>query len=98
MVGYGRVSAYPDQAEITVQVAFTRPRLKEAAAEVQAVIGQVSGVVKPFIRTAQDLRTSTVSTTVEMELYGKGMGGRSFRLTPELMEYAGAAQTVVALE
>ncbi|TGD83282.1 SIMPL domain-containing protein [Hymenobacter wooponensis] len=208
VVGYGKVSAYPDEAEITVEVSFTKPKLKEAAAEVQAVITQVNGVVKPFVKTEQDLRTSTVSTNkaynyrnnkeiftgfqatqsltvrladlkrlepfmeallqtrissirhlsyshtqadslhreatliamrnslkaadklcaglgqkrgavlqveekvgeeasngswgtsqpVEMELYGKVIGGRSFRLTPELIEYAGAVQTVVALE
>jgi uncharacterized protein YggE len=208
VVGYGKVSAYPDQAEITVEVSFTKPKLKEAAAEVQAVITQVNGVVKPFVQTEQDLRTSTVSTNkaydyrnnkeiftgfqatqsltirladlkrlepfmeallqtrissirhlsyshtqadslhreatliamrnslkaadklcaglgqkrgavlqveekvgeeasngswgtsqpVDMELYGKVIGGRSFRLTPELIEYAGAVQTVVALE
>ncbi|TGE07603.1 SIMPL domain-containing protein [Hymenobacter fodinae] len=208
VVGYGKVSAYPDQAEITVEVSFTKPKLKEAAAEVQTVIAQVNGVIKPFVKTEQDLRTSTVSTNkaydyrnnkeiftgfqatqsltirladlkrlepfmeallgtrissirhlsyshtqadslhreatliamrnslkaadklcaglgqkrgavlqveekvgeeasngswgtsqpVDMELYGKVIGGRSFRLTPELIEYAGAVQTVVALE
>jgi uncharacterized protein YggE len=208
VVGYGKVSAYPDRAEITVEVSFTKPRLKESVAEVQQVISQVTGAVTPYVKTAQDLRTSTVSTNkdyeyrnnkevftgyqatqsltitladisrlepfmetllqtrisrirhltyshthadslhreatliamrnslkaadklcaglgqkrgavlqveekvgegdedgtwgttqpMDMELYGKGMGGRSFRLTPELIEYAGAVHTVVALE
>jgi uncharacterized protein YggE len=208
VVGYGKVSAYPDQAEITVEVSFTKPRLKDAVAEVQAVITQVSGVMKPFVRTDNDLRSSAVSTNkdyeyrnnkevftgyqatqsltitladlkriepfmeallqtrissirnlsyshtqadslhreatliamrnslkaadklcaglgqkrgavlqveerlgrdadygnwgtsqpVEMELYGKSMGGRSFRLAPDLIEYPGAVQTIVALE
>ena len=205
--GYGHVSAYPNQAEITVEVSFTKPRLKDATAEVQQVIEQVTGAVRPFLKTAQDLRTSSVSTNkeytyrndkevfvgfqatqsltvglanldrleafmetllqtrisrirqlsysnthadslhreatliamrnalkaadklcaglgqkrgavlqveetsgspeeggwgrqspVDMELYGKSMGGRSFRLTPELIEYSGAVKTVVALE
>ncbi len=207
VTGYGRVSAYPDRAEITVEVSFTKPKLKESVAEVQQVIGQVTEAVKPYLKMAQDLRTSTVSTNkeyeyrsdkevlvgyqatqsltvaltdlrrlepfmetllqtrisrirnlsyshthadslhreailiamqnslksadklcaglgkkrgavlqveekanesdngswgarppVDMELYGKSMGGRSFRLTPELMDYTGAVQTIVGLE
>lgn len=208
VVGYGKVTAYPDRAEITVEVSFTKPKLKEAAAEVQQVIAQVTTAIKPYMQTQQDLRTSTVSTNkdyeykndkqifigyqatqsltvtladlsrlepfmemllqtrissirrltyshthadslhreatliamrnslkaadklctglgqkrgavlqveekveegaeagtwgtappVEMELYGKVIGGRSFRLTPELIEYTGAVHTVVALE
>ena len=40
-IGYGNVTVYPDYAELTVDAAFTRPRLKDAVAEVQRVVDQV---------------------------------------------------------
>ncbi|RFP65749.1 DUF541 domain-containing protein [Hymenobacter lapidiphilus] len=206
VAGVGEVKSYPDQAEITVEVSFTKPRLKESVAEVQAVINDVMATIQPFVRTKQDIRTSFVSTNkeytyrndkqvfdgfqatqsltvqlqdltrleafmekllatrisrikrlsyshtqadslqqqanlialrnslkaadklcvelgqkrgpvlqvaemgsssrsesgwsgpVDMELYGKSMGGRSFSLTPELMTFSGQVQTKVALE
>lgn len=203
----GEVTSYPNQAEVTVEVSFTRPRLKESVAEVQAVINDVTTTIQPFVRRSPDIRTSFVSTNKEytyrnnkqvfdgfqatqsltvklqdltrleafmekllatrisrikrltyshsqtdslqqqanlialrnslkaadklcaelsrkrgavlqvieaeadrrsgsdwgggeldMELYGKSMGGRSFRLTPELMTFGGRVQTTVALE
>lgn len=206
--GFGTVTAYPDLAEITVEVSFTKPRLKDATMETQAVVEQVIAASRPFIKSKEDLRVSHVSTnkeydyvrdkqvfagfeatqsltvqladlnrleeymeallqtrisrikslsydhskadslrreahmialrnalksadklcgvlgtkrgavlevtegygtessdegwgrrrSVDMELYGKGMGGRSFKLTPELMHFGGAVQASVALE
>jgi uncharacterized protein len=207
--GYGTVTAYPDLAEITVEVSFTKPRLKEATVETQAVVEQVLAASRPFVKSKEDLRISHVSTNkeydyvrgkevflgfeatqsltvqlvdlnrleeymeallqtrisriksltyahsradslhreahmialrnalksadklcgvlgtkrgavlevtedgygssssddgwgrprpVDMELYGKGMGGRSFKLTPELMHFGGTVQAAVALE
>ncbi|RTQ50938.1 DUF541 domain-containing protein [Hymenobacter gummosus] len=206
--GYGTVTAYPDLAEITVEVSFTKPRLKDATVETQAVVEQVIAASRPFINKPEDLRVSHVSTNkeydyvrekqvfvgfeatqsltvqladlnrleaymeallqtrisriksltydhsradslrreahmialrnalksadklcgvlgtkrgavlevtegygssgdndgwgrprpVDMELYGKGMGGRSFRITPELMHFGGVVQAAVALE
>ncbi len=43
-VGYGHVTVYPNYAELTVDAAFTRPRLKDAVAEVQRVVDQVLAV------------------------------------------------------
>lgn len=207
--GYGTVAAYPDLAELTVEVSFTRPRLRDATTETQAVVEQVMAASRPFIKSKEDLRVSHVSTNkeydyvrgkevfkgfeatqsltvqladlnrleeymeallqtrisriksltydhskadslrreahmialrnalksadklcgvlgtkrgavlevvesgggessaddgwgrprpVDMELYGKGMGGRTFKLTPELMHFGGAVQAAVALE
>lgn len=210
VAGYGTVTAYPDLAEITVEVSFTKPRLKDATVETQAVVEQVIAASRPFVKKPEDLRISHVSTnkeygyvrdkevflgfeatqsltvqladlnrleeymeallqtrisriksltyahskadslhreahmialrnalksadklcgvlgtkrgavlevteggyggdsgdndgwgrrrSVDMELYGKGMGGRSFKLTPELMHFGGAVQAAVALE
>ena len=206
VAGIGQVTAYPDQAEVTVEASFVKPRLKDATAEVQGVIGDVLTTIRPFVASRQDVKTSFVSTNkeykyvndkevfagfeatqsltvrlsdltkledfmekllatrisriqrlsyshtradslqqqaqlialrnslksadklcaelgkkrgavlqvteagsdsspesgwgspVEMNLYGKGMGGRSFRLTPDLMVFSGRVQTSVALE
>lgn len=207
--GFGVVTAYPDLAEITVEVSFTKPRLRDATTETQAVVEQVIAVSRPFVNTKDGLRVSHVSTnkeytyvrgkevfagfaatqsltvqladlnrleaymeallntrisrirslsyshtkadsltreaqaialrnalksadkvcgvlgatrgpvltvmeegsggernvsggwethSVDMELYGKSMGGRSFKLTPELMHFGGSVQATVALQ
>lgn len=63
--GYGEVVTYPDLAEITVDVSFSKPKLKEATAETQAVVGQVISASQPFVRSKQDVRASFVSTSKE---------------------------------
>jgi uncharacterized protein YggE len=47
-VGYGHVTVYPNYAELTVDAAFTRPRLKDAVAEVQRVVDQVLAASKRY--------------------------------------------------
>ncbi|RAK63801.1 SIMPL domain-containing protein [Hymenobacter edaphi] len=63
--GYGEVVTYPDLAEITVDVSFAKPKLKEATAETQAVVEQVITASLPFVRSKQDVRASFVSTSKE---------------------------------
>ncbi|MFD2784880.1 SIMPL domain-containing protein [Hymenobacter rubripertinctus] len=65
VAGLGGVTSYPNQAEITVEVSFTKPRLKESVVEVQTVIGDVMTAIRPFVRTDQDIRTSFGSTNKE---------------------------------
>ncbi|OON66859.1 hypothetical protein B0919_21100 [Hymenobacter sp. CRA2] len=65
--GFGVVTAYPDLAEITVEVSFTKPRLKDATVETQAVVEQVVAASKPFIRSQEDLRVSHVSTNKDYD-------------------------------
>jgi uncharacterized protein YggE len=70
-VGYGSVTVYPDFAELTVDAAFTRPRLKDAVAEVQTVVDQVLAVSKRYAPRPDDVRVSSTSSNKEFD-YVKG--------------------------
>lgn len=71
VAGIGQVTAYPNQAEVTVEASFIKPRLKDAAAEVQGVIGDVMTAIKPFVSSSKDVKTSFISTNKEYN-YIKG--------------------------
>ena len=64
-MGYGHVTVYPDYAELTVDAAFTRPRLKDAVAEVQRVVDQVLAVSKRYAPGPNDVRVSSTSSNKE---------------------------------
>ena len=70
-VGYGSVTVYPDYAELTVDAEFTRPKLKDAVAEVQAVVDQVLVLSKRYAPGANDVRVSSTSSNKEFD-YVKG--------------------------
>lgn len=70
-LGYGHVTVYPDYAELTVDAAFTRPRLKDAVAEVQRVVDQVLTVSKRYAPGPDDVRVSSTSSNKEFT-YVKG--------------------------
>ena len=70
-VGYGSITVYPDYAELTVDASFTRPRLKDAVAEVQKVVDQVLVVSKRYAPGSNDVRVSSTSSNKEFD-YVKG--------------------------
>lgn len=70
-LGYGSVTVYPDYAELTVDVAFTRPRLKDAVAEVQVLVDQVMALSKRFAPGPNNVRVSSTSSNKEFD-YVKG--------------------------
>ena len=64
-VGYGHVTVYPDYAELTVDAAFTRPRLRDAVTEVQRVVDRVLAVSKRYAPGRDDVRVSSTSSNKE---------------------------------
>jgi uncharacterized protein YggE len=70
-VGYGSVAIYPDYAELTVDTEFTRPKLKDAVAEVETVIDQVLALSKRYAPGTNDVRVSSTSSNKEFT-YVKG--------------------------
>ena len=70
-VGYGSVAVYPNYAELTVDAAFTRPRLKDAVAEVQGVVDQVLAMSRRYAPGPDDVRVSSTSSNKEFD-YVKG--------------------------
>jgi uncharacterized protein YggE len=69
-LGYGRVTVYPDYAELTVDASFTRPKLKDAVAEVQRVVDQVLAVSKRYAPGPNDVRVSSTSSNKETSYNG----------------------------
>jgi len=66
-VGYDSVTVCPDYAERTVDAEFTRPRLKDAVAEVQGVVDQVLVLSKRYAPGPNDVRVSSISSNKEFE-------------------------------
>lgn len=64
-MGYGSVRVYPDFAELTVAAEFTRPKLKDAVAEVQTVVDQVLALSKRYAPGPNDVRVSSTSSDKE---------------------------------
>ncbi|MBD2770012.1 SIMPL domain-containing protein [Hymenobacter sp. BT664] len=64
-VGYGSVTVYPDYAELTVDAEFTRPKLKDAVAEVQGVVDQVLALSKRYAPGPNEVRVSSTSSNKE---------------------------------
>ncbi|MDO7846046.1 SIMPL domain-containing protein [Hymenobacter sp. M29] len=65
--GYGSVTVYPDYAELTVDAEFTRPKLKDAVAEVQAVVDQVLAVSRRYAPGPNEVRVSSTSSNKEFD-------------------------------
>ena len=61
-LGYGSVTVYPDYAELTVETEFTRPRLKDAVAEVQAVVDDVLTRSRHYAPGPNEVRVSSTSS------------------------------------
>jgi uncharacterized protein YggE len=80
-VGYGTVTVYPDYAELTVDVAFTRPRLKDAVAEVQALLDQVLVLSKRYAPGANDVRVSSTTTEKEFDYVKEKQVFKGFNTT-----------------
>lgn len=66
-IGYGSVTVYPNYAELTVDAAFTRPRLKDAVAEVQGVVDQVLALSKRYAPGPNEVRVSSTSSNKEFD-------------------------------
>ncbi|GAA4371370.1 hypothetical protein GCM10023185_46790 [Hymenobacter saemangeumensis] len=66
-MGYGTVTIYPDYAELTVDVAFTRPRLKDAVAEVQQVVDEVLPLARRYAPGPNNVRISSTSSNKEFD-------------------------------
>ena len=80
-MGYGSVTVYPDYAELTVDVAFTRPKLKDAVAEVQGLVDQVLVLSKRYAPGANDVRVSSTTTEKEFDYVKDKQVFRGFNTT-----------------
>lgn len=63
--GYGSLTVYPDYADLTVDASFTRPKLRDAATEVQQTVDQVLALSKKYAAKPNDVRVSSTSSNKE---------------------------------
>ena len=64
--GVGTVSAFPNAANITLALKFTKPTLKEAIAENEAATRQVLAVVRKYATDTTSIKVSLISTDKQM--------------------------------
>lgn len=69
-LGYGSISFYPNFAEMSLEVAFTRDKMKDAVSEVQAEVGNVLRMSNKFVADKKDIRISNISTSKDFEYIG----------------------------
>lgn len=65
--GVGMVTAFPNAAQITLALKFTKPTLREAVNENQATAKQVLAVVKRFVTDTTTVKVSLIATDKSMK-------------------------------
>ncbi|MGV3541414.1 MAG: SIMPL domain-containing protein [Rufibacter sp.] len=66
VVGYGAVTAFPNAAQITLSLRFTKPTLREAMNENQKVSREVVAILKKYVADSNDIKVSLLSTNKVM--------------------------------
>jgi uncharacterized protein YggE len=62
VVGIGRVTAFPNAAEMTLEVYHVKPTLREAVNENQSTTQQVLNVLKKYVSNPSEIKTSFITT------------------------------------
>ena len=65
--GVGMVTAFPNAAQITLALKFTKPTLRDAVNENQATAKQVLAVVKRFVTDTTTVKVSLIATDKSMK-------------------------------
>ena len=66
-VGVGMVTAFPNAAQITLSLRFTRPTLKEAVLENQKTAKEVLTVVRRYVTDSTSVKVSLIATDKTMK-------------------------------
>lgn len=67
VVGAGTVTTFPNAAQITVLVKFTRPTLREAVTENQRTARNVLTILKKYVADTTEIKTSLIATDKAMK-------------------------------
>jgi uncharacterized protein YggE len=62
VTGVGKVTAFPNAAEITLAMKFVRPTLREAINENQKTASQVLAITKQYVIDTNEIKLSLIST------------------------------------
>lgn len=68
--GEGKIRIMPDLVILTINVAFTKPRMVDAVAETQATVDSVVQILESFGRKNLDIKTSSISANKDYEYIG----------------------------
>ncbi len=68
--GEGKLRVMPDLVILTLNVAFTKPRMVDAVAETQATVDSVVQILQGFGRKDFDIKTSSISANKDYEYIG----------------------------
>lgn len=66
VIGVGTLTAFPNAAQITINLKFTKPTLREAINENQKTAREVLAIMKDYVTDTNDIKTSLISTDKSM--------------------------------
>ena len=77
--GEGKVRAVPDQVILTLEIAFTRPRMADAVRETQQTVDSVVAILQAFGRQQTDIKTSSISANKAYDYVGNRQVFQGFK-------------------
>ncbi|WP_286896186.1 MULTISPECIES: SIMPL domain-containing protein [Sphingobacterium] len=68
--GEGKIRIMPDQVTLTINTAFTKPRMVDAVRETQATVDTVIALLQKYGNRKEDIKTSSVSANKDYQYIG----------------------------
>ena len=68
--GEGKIRIMPDQVTLTINTAFTKPRMIDAVRETQATVDTVIALLQKYGDKKEDIKTSSVSANKDYQYIG----------------------------
>ncbi|WP_333575363.1 SIMPL domain-containing protein [Sphingobacterium sp.] len=68
--GEGKIRIMPDQVTLTINTAFTKPRMVDAVRETQATVDTVIALLQKYGHQKEDIKTSSVSANKDYQYIG----------------------------
>ncbi|MDR6734556.1 SIMPL domain-containing protein [Sphingobacterium sp. 2149] len=65
--GEGKIRIMPDQVTLTINTAFTKPRMVDAVRETQATVDTVIALLQKYGNEKEDIKTSSVSANKDYQ-------------------------------
>ena len=68
--GEGKIRIMPDQVTLTINTAFTKPRMVDAVRETQATVDTVIALLQKYGHQKEDIKTSSVAANKDYQYIG----------------------------
>ena len=66
VVGIGTVTVFPNAAQLTISLKFTKPKLRDAINENQTTAAEVIKILKKYVPDTNEIKVSLISTDKSM--------------------------------